>query len=181
MHGFDHVLIAYTSWFFTLKIHIFMHLDTSPIHWVHPWYLIDLWNFKDNFWIFLNTFSTPLQSIENNFSTFYLADTSPTPSWSIETFSCQYRSTHWILKLNTSLIYQDCLYAHGTTLFISSTLSWISLWLHLIPFNFINLLVYGLNLSLFLFFMHFTHLRPRILKFWGFLKFLHAWALGLVN
>ena len=108
MHGFDHVLIAYTSYPFTLKIHIFMHLDTSLMHRVHPWYLIDLSNVKDNLWIFLDTFSTPLQSIETNFLTFYLADTSPTPSWSIKTFSYRYLSTHWILKLDTSSINRDC-------------------------------------------------------------------------
>ena len=140
---------------FTLKIYIFMHLNTSPIHWIHPWYLIDLSNFKDNFWIFLDTSLTPLQSIETIFSTFFLANTSPTPSWSIETFSYRYHSTHWILKLDTSLIYQDYnlyLYTRAITQFISITLTWISLWPFLIPFdpnhqNQVSNLIFGLSTS----------------------------------
>ena len=201
MHGFNHVLIAYTSCFFTLKIQIFIHLDTSSIHRVHPWYLIDLSNFKKNLCIFLDTSSTPLQSIETNFSTFYLADTSSTPRWSM-TFRCRYLSTHWILKLDTSSIYQDCNFyiyswdnpVHFKHSLLDFSLTSIdpfwpkppksSLQSHFWPFNFINLLVCGLNLSLFLFFMHFMHpmhLRPRFSKFWGFWKFLHIWALGLVD
>ena len=202
MHGFDHVLIAYTSCFFTLKIHTFMHLDTSSIHRVHPWYLIDLSNFKKNFWIFHNTSLIPLQSIETNFSTSYLANTSLTPRWSIETFRCQYLSIHWILKLNTSSIYRDCnFYTYSwdnLVHFMHSLLDFSltsldpflpkppksSLQSHFLHFNFINLLVCGLNLSLFLFFMHPMHLmplRPRFSKFWGFWKFSHVWALGLVD